>query len=314
MILEKAIEDFLLGQPKPSTRKTYKGCLIPMQKHVGETKDITEVDPSDIIRYSATLYDKGYAQATIRKHIITIKTFFNFYVDLGTITVSPSKKLKTPKRNTDTREKAMTDKEFDTMVKWAKQTSPRNYAMLLFFGDTGCREIALRRLKISDLNLDERYAIITGKGDKTRTVYFGETCQKALRYWLRVKPINTTQYVFRQRVNSDITTGELKESSLSQILRKISRDAGLRTLSSHSLRHRKGHQLADSGTPITVAAKVLGHENTQTTEVYYPNDDERVRKVMEKLAHDHVPNAEKAIPNEETKQPTIIQFPSHKNA
>jgi site-specific recombinase XerD len=291
MNLQKAIETFLLSKPNLGTRKAYSSCLNEMQDYLGPARPITEIDIHDLAKYADKLHNHPtWSSANKRKHIVTIKAFFNWLVDLGEIDKSPAKIIKTPKRQTSTRKKAMTDEEYDKILEYARVTSPRNYALLLFFGDTGCREIGLRRLQKSDLDLENRCAVVTEKGDKTRTVYFGIECQRALRRWLYVKKDGTTDFVFRERVNAKLKNGgELQGGVLSQVVNKIAKKVGInRPLGSHSLRHRKGHQFADSGTPITVAAKAMGHSSIEITGgFYYPEDDERVRQSVEKLTTGH---------------------------
>lgn len=290
MNLQKNIETFLLSHSNAGTRKAYRSCLNPMQDYLGPARPITDIDFHDLVKYADTVNNHpSWSSATKRKHIVSIKAFFNWLAKMEVIDKSPAKILKTPRRQASTREKAMTDEEYDKILDYARHTSPRNYAMFLFFGDTGCREIGLRRLRISDLDLDNRSAVVTEKRDKTRTVYFGVECQRALRRWLYRKKEGTTDYVFRERVNTKLyNRGELRSGVLSQVINKTAKAVGIdRPLGSHSLRHRKGHQFSDNGVSIKITAKTLGHSSTKTTEMYYPDDDERVRQSVEQLSTGH---------------------------
>jgi site-specific recombinase XerD len=315
MNLESAVNTFLLSHPNLGTRKAYKGCLIPMVNYIGPARPADKVTGPDIIEYSATLYTRNYSPATIRKHVISIKAFFNFLVKIDMIEQSPARAVKTPRRKANTRAKAMQESEYKRILEFAAQSSPRNHALILFFADTGCREISARRLRIADIDFAKNTAVITGKGDKTRSVYFGKRCKQALQAWLQIKPANSSDYVFRQRVNRADSTGELKEGVLSQVIRRIAKKHHLhidRPLGSHSLRHRKGHQLADSGTPLSIAQKALGHADPTTTLVYYPEDDERVYKKMQELATDYTPP--KPEKKEELPPPRIVRIDAKKGS
>ena len=313
MNLESAITTFLLSQPNLGTRKAYRSCLIPLQDYIGLARPVDEVNVMEVVRYSSKLYDKDYSPATIRKHVISIKAFFNWLIKIDVLEKSPAAAIKTPARKSNTRLKAVKNEEFEILRDYTWKTSPRNHALVLFAGDTGCREIAMRRLRISDLNLEDHSAQITGKGDKTRTVYYGDECKAALEYWLKVKPINTTDYVFRERVNSKTSRGELKAGVLSQVIRRITKKHGIgidRSLGLHGFRHRLGHNMADSGTAPSIAQKVLGHANVETTlNHYYPDDDHRVREKMMELSAGYVAPTDDAPEKPKEPQTKIIVLP-----
>lgn len=285
--LQSTVTIFLnQGHLKAGTRKAYAQILEKLTKYIGPDRPLIDIEPLELQKFWGRISQQRYSPHTLNKHLRSLKAFFNWCVDNHLIELSPANGLKRPRipRHIP-KNKAMTEDEYQTLLTFARQTSARNYALLLFIGDTGCRAIAASRLRRQDVNLDDCTAFIKGKGDRYRTVYFGKQCQRALRDWLRLKPINTGLYVFRERVNNDGDKGPIKPDNISQTIRRMCEKAGLeRSLGSHSLRHRKGHQLADSKTPITVAAKALGHANSQTTQGYFPDDDERVRRKMEELS------------------------------
>ena len=48
----------------------------------------------------------------------------------------------------------------------------------------------------------------------------------------------------------------------------------------HLLRHTIAHQLADQGMPENLLQKFLGHENPQTTQVYYEPARAQVKRAF----------------------------------
>jgi len=288
MTLHDVISTYL-NQPrlKDGTRKAYRQALHPMRDYLGPARPLTDITSLDLHRFWSHLTAGDYSPYTVRKHYRSLKAFWNWTVTMRLLTASPFVGIKPPRIPThNTREKAMTDDEYHQLLEYARYTSPRNYALIIFMADTGCRAISASRLKIADVNLADHSATITGKGDKRRTVFYGAQCAQALRNWIRLKPSGTSEYIFRERVNRrGDDKRPIKPDNISQIIRRTGEAAGIqRSLGAHSLRHRKGHQLADAGVPITVSAKALGHSSTTTTQIYYPDDDARVRQSMEKLA------------------------------
>jgi integrase len=267
MRLDEAIRLFINNYENPNTQRSYSSCLLPMVDYIGGGRPIEDIQPVHLIEYNQSL-SKDLAQATVGKIYKTIKTFFNFYVKLGVIPTSPAHILKIKRRNTYVpKSKAMPDYVLETIIDFAKWDK-RKYALILFLADTGCRAGGAAGLRVCDIDLTRMEAKVTEKGNKTRTVWYDEDCRDALSQLIRDMPLHA--YVFGR--NGKQTTS----SVLSQTIRRTCRSAGVTEYGSHSLRHRKGHKLADAGIPVTVACVVLGHDNHETTgRHYYPYDEER---------------------------------------
>jgi integrase len=232
-----------------------------------------------MIQYQNHLDQRDLADATIRRNTKTIKAFFNWCVRAELIDKSPANAIKARKISTKVaRDKAMTDEEFEAILDYVKW-KPRDYALILFLADTGCRAGGAAGLTTDHLNLPEHIAIVTEKGDRTRPVSFGHECASAISIWLLQRPGGEGDYVFSR------TGRRLQSASISQVVERACLRVLGRSRGSHSLRHRKGHQMADSGVAVTIAARVLGHDSELTTLMYYPNDWGRARKVIESLAY-----------------------------
>lgn len=279
MRLDKAAALFLRNVSNPTTRDTYSDGITPLVEFVGPAREIEQVKPEHIIEYVATLHERDYAPATLRRHIKTVKTFFNWLIKAEIITVSPARVVKTPKTPLYvTRDKAMQDKELSLVLdrlRW----KPRDYALVLFVADTGCRAGGASNLRLEDIDLDAKTAYVTEKGNKRRPVWFEDKCRAALKQWLIRRKGHKGNFVFSHDGR------KIKPANISQIIRRACIEAGVRSLGSHSLRHRKGHQLADDKTAPSIAAVALGHESIETTlNHYYPHDYKSAEDAIRRLA------------------------------
>lgn len=297
MNLISAIETFLLSQPNLGTRKAYKSCLIPMRDYIGPSRPIEDVEISDLVKYANQLHNHPtYAPATIRKHVISIKAFFNWLKKFGIITASPADAIKRPKvpRNID-RKKAMDEAHLTKLLEWS-QFSPRHDALVRFLADTGCRIGGAHTLKLSDINFEKNIALVTEKGDKSRMVAFGQTTHEALKRWINARADDACEYVF--------ATGDknLQVANLAQLFRRACIASGIGSYGPHSLRHRKGYQLSDNKTSLAVAATVLGHESTETTLHYYPRDWERAEAALRELS----------LEDSNKRSPKIVNIPNRR--
>jgi site-specific recombinase XerD len=140
----------------------------------------------------------------------------------------------------------------------------RNRAIILFLLDTGCRAGGICGLRTRDIDLSERRALVTEKGNKTRSVTFTSLTAQAVREWLLVrKPAPTLFY--------NITTLEpLTPSGLLQLLRRIARRAGIRDrFNPHSFRHLFAKEYILAGGDLATLSKLLGHRDVSTTVSHY---------------------------------------------
>lgn len=277
MELKKAIELFLSEQ-RPTTRESYKSVLKRLCVTLGPARLVEEVKPADLVAYMQIIEGHNYAAATKLKHVKTIKCFFNRLVRLEELEKSPARVLKQKRLPTYVkRDKAMTDEELARLLDFVKYKE-RDYAALLFLADTGCRISGAAGLTIGDLDLEKRSAWVEEKGDKRRQVAYGDLCAKAIIKWLLRRPKSAGQFVFSRSQTA------WKADNISQMIRRICKKIGIRVLSGHSLRHRKGHQLADQRTAPSIAATALGHSDpTITLQHYYPADWESAERELQKL-------------------------------
>lgn len=277
MKLEKAVQLFLLQYPNKATHRAYRCVLQQLVEALDGQTSVKSLTPADLLAYSVELMQRNYADATKMKHIKSLKTFFNWLVEMEVIDRSPAKKLpcqRPPRRIS--REKAMTDAELEKLLDYVKW-KPRDHALILFLADTGCRAAGAAGLQVKDLDLTAAQATVREKFNKERIVFFGAECARALRVWLLKK--GRGDYVFSR------TERPLSADNLSHLVRRNCVRAGIRSLGSHSLRHRKGHQFADARIAPSIAATALGHENvTITLEFYYPTDYDSAARALQELA------------------------------
>lgn len=281
LTLERAVELFL-REYKTTTAKSYGHTLHGLVDYIGPARPLMQVRPEDVIEYMQTVRERPsiHSPATVNKHTKTIRTFFNWCIKCGLMCGNnPALGLKRQRQQKLIgREKAMPDAVYEEVLAYARWT-PRYLALVLFLGDTGCRIGGAAGLRWPDVDFDGHVAMVTEKGEKTRPVFFGAETAAALRRWRQQHTGKLGDYVFQQD-GKQMTNG-----SLGQLFERICLRAVGKGWGPHSLRHRKGHQLADHHVAPSLAAKALGHSSPMTTmEYYYPEDWERVQAEMEKLA------------------------------
>lgn len=269
MILSEAVEIFLGEYTNPRTQRAYKYIIQPMQNFLGPTRPVKSLKKVHLIEYSQHLQDKDWSPATFNKNIKGIRVFFNWLIKADVIQQSPAvilKRAKVPQKFD--RAKAMPDEDLQILLARMK-FHPRRLALILFLADTGCRIGGAAKLCVNDIDFDQLTALVVEKGNKARPVFFGETCADALTDWIQHWNKQPEDFVFSKNTKS------IKATSLSQHFRRSCRMAGIKERGPHSLRYRKGFQLADSKVVPSTTQTILGHSNVTTTLQHYsPRDYE----------------------------------------
>jgi integrase/recombinase XerD len=139
----------------------------------------------------------------------------------------------------------------------------RNRAILAFLADTGCRLGGLASLKVGDLDIDRRRAVVNEKGGQRRTVHFTAVTARFLYQWLQ-----------HRAIEGDSVFG-LQESGVYQVLKRLKQKAGVNSrVNPHAFRHNFARAYLQNGGDLVSLARLMGHSNIQTTVDYYAIFDE----------------------------------------
>lgn len=277
MTLKEGIALFL-AQYKKKSQETYGYNLKNFSNFTGQDRPLVDITPLHILEYQQYVESRDLAAATRVTYFKMVKIFFNWLAKVDLLDKSPARALKiqrsTPRVE---KEKAMTDEELHRVLDWVKWNR-RDFALILFLADTGCRAGGAAGLRMGDIDFETMRALVTEKGEKTRPVSFESVCCRALLAWIEKRPVKAGVYVFSESAKP------LQAASISQIVTRACVRAGVRPLGSHSLRHRKGHQFAYGHTPPTLAAQALGHSTKIFLESYSPTAWSEVDRVSRSFA------------------------------
>jgi integrase/recombinase XerC len=296
--LENCLTSYLQIDRSPKTNRSYGACLWRMANAIGKKRDVRLISFPDLADYTAQLHDT-IGQGSFHQYVRIIKTFFNWCVKTKYIAESPASPLHARKPRRDpSHSRAIPPDDLALMLQ-ASQARPRDYAILLFLSDTGCRIGGLKSLTLKRLDLDGQTAILLEKGSKWHRVYFGDKTADALRHWLKLRPAVSHDYVWTANDGHP-----LKREALAAMITRLSKRVIGKTYGPHSIRHAVGHALAKRGVPVTITQRKLGHADPRVTmEIYYPDDDHYVEEISRK-------HALAALENLDEKQPSkIIKMP-----
>lgn len=161
----------------------------------------------------------------------------------------------------------------------------RDRAMLYLAFTGGLRVSELVALRVNDLTFRTPYVDIhvRGKGRKERALTLWKTVSEALRSWLAVRGDHSTPELFLNRRGEPLT-----RSGFEHILGKHVQSANesclplrAKRVSPHVLRHTCAINTLQATGDIRKVALWLGHESTQTTEIYLRADPTERLEIIE---------------------------------
>lgn len=280
--LHEALLTFLQVDRSPKTNKQYKMVLDQLVTAIGPQRAVKRVTYEDLVDYFARLRQRGLKDTTRSGYLSVVKAFFAWCVTSGYLKKSPAAHVRVKiARREEEAVKAVPPAELAAMVEFARY-HPRNYAMMLFFVDTGCRVTGLHSLRIANINFEKKEALLIEKGGVLHRAEFGDTTAEALRRWLKKRPKVDHDYVW---------TGQgplhkpLTEGGIAAVVRTLAvRTEASHKWGPHAIRHATGNAWGKRGVPITITARKLGHTTTRTTARYYPRDNDYLKQMSRRHA------------------------------
>ena len=283
-------------QTVSSYRDTLKLLLLFVKEKINKNPyeiDLEDIDSKIIGNFLNHLEEKrGNSVRTRNTRLAAIHSFFRFisYFEpsyseqIQRIMSIPQKKYK---RRIVT---YLTDEEIKALLGTPDKSTwlgRRDYTLLVVGVHTGLRVSELIGLKIDQIKWGTGAHIrCLGKGRKERCTPLTQHVQKILRDWVqRRTDKNTSQWVFPSRVGA-----QLSRDIVGKIIKKYKAKAqetcpSLRekNVTPHVLRHTTAVQLLQANVDTSLIALFLGHESTDTTQIYLAADLTIKEKALEKI-------------------------------
>lgn len=177
---------------------------------------------------------------------------------------------------------ALEPKAMDALVATVESRIPvcrttnvrRDIAIVRLLYDSGLRVSELVSLNLDDMKISRREILVKGKGCRDRMVPTTKKCIDAIQEYLDLDRFSDTNAVFVKSNGERIT-----RRSVSDMLASVSRKAGVKHTTAHTLRSSCATSLMHNGMDLELIQRFLGHQNLSTTESYLSIDDSRLRDV-----------------------------------
>ena len=227
-------------------------------------KDILESDTEDLEKYLK--YIKNLESTTVAHKITSIKSYFNYNIKRGIVSVNPADKVSRPKLTKHLPE-YLTEEEVGKLLD-VEPYDYRNKTILELLYSSGIRISELVNIKTPNYDSEECLIRIMGKGSKERIVPLGDYAINIMNdYMNNYRPLinkKHTDYVF---VNN--RGDKISRQFIFKVIKKEALKKGIKKdISPHTLRHTFATHLLKNGADLRIIQELLGHENISTTQIY----------------------------------------------
>ncbi len=258
---------------------------LPFEKIEIFSADISffeKLNLTDSYAFLAFCKDERGDDATARaRKVVSIKRFYKYLFANQLIKENNMVNLEAPKIKKSL-PKYLTLEQSTALLRAVDgKNKERDYCILTFFLNCGLRLAELVSINLSDFS-DEGTLRVVGKGNKERTIYINDSCVKALKSYMRVRPVDGV--IDKNALFLSNQKKRISPKTVQHLVNVYLEKAGLGNsgFSVHKLRHTAATLMYQHGNvDVLLLKEILGHENLATTEIYTHVVNEQLRKAVD---------------------------------
>ena len=261
-----SFSEYLLYQKglSQNTVDSYKSDLTKLSNYL-QNQDLSK---TNIDNFFIDMSEFNYSSSTKKRIHSSIRNFLKYInenedyesIDISDIKLKSSKKLPEVLSITD----------IENMINFYNHETyldSRNRTVIDVLYSTGCRVSELCDINLSDIDLDEKYLKLKGKGSKQRIVPIGSMLYKNLMQYLNVRETflqNRGEPLFLSK-----SKNKLDRTAVFRIIKKTAKNISLQTdVHPHTLRHSAATHMLEGGCDLRTVQEFLGHSSVSTTQIY----------------------------------------------
>lgn len=267
-----------------SVRQTLDALLDWVGKKAINSWD--DIGTDDLSHFLTNQKDGGLAAASLRVSVVHMKIFFRYLAGKQIIAADPAEPLLPPRGEMHLPE-TLNEQQLRAILDSVDTTQPlgrRDLAILELFYASGLRLSELCGSRLENLDLDEGFVRVTGKGGKTRIVPVGGKARDAVADYLKNGRPELVKKTTSSWVFLSIRGGKLSPERVREIVKQRAKQAGIQqNVYPHLLRHSFATHLLQNGADLRVIQDMLGHADISTTQIYTHVDQKGLKSVHRKF-------------------------------
>lgn len=265
-------------------RDTFKLLLAFVEQRCGRRPDrlcLADLDAPTIGAFLQHLEaTRGNTVATRNARLAAIRSFFRYALLRAPDHAAVIQRVLAipPKRCDRAVVTFLTQAETDALVGAPDRstwTGRRDHALLLTGIHTGLRVSELTGLRLQDVHLGTGpHLRCRGKGRKERCTPLTSVTVKVLRTWLRERGGESGDPLFPTQRGTPLSRDAVEHLVAKHVMAATAACPSLtgKHVTPHTLRHSTAMALLHAGVDVAVIALWLGHESTETTQIYLHAD------------------------------------------
>ena len=264
--LISSFSEYLLYQKglSQNTVDSYNSDLIKLSNYLQDE----EISKINIDNFFLDLSEFNYSNSTKKRMHSSIKNFLKYIgevegfesIDISDIKLKSSSKLP----------EVLSISDIEKMINYYNHENylqSRNRTIIDVLYSTGCRVSELCDINISDIDLDDKYLKLKGKGSKQRIVPIGSELYKNLLQYINFRSSflqNKKEPLFLSKSKK-----KLDRTAVFRIVKKSADNIQLHSeVHPHTLRHSAATHMLEGGCDLRTVQEFLGHTSVSTTQIY----------------------------------------------
>lgn len=243
-----------------------------------------------VLKYKASLIDKGLKEATVNRRLAAIKALVNHARKLGVVDWSlvdiKSEKIR-PYRDTS----GVSVESFKRVLAIPNRNTlkgKRDYALLRLLWDNALRRSEVAQADIKDLDLEARklWILSKGRGSQKEAIALSSATVQAIQEWLQARKQADPNHPLFVALDRASCGHRLTGTAIYKIVRACAKAAGInKPISPHRIRHSGITAALDaSGGDVRRVQKLSRHANLNTLMIYDDNRQSHQAEITELLA------------------------------
>ena len=246
---------------------------------------LENITSADIMHYHHYLQERphkyragGLSESYISHHIFSLKLFFQWQLNTGSLSECPISSLEFKSPVSKTRE-ILTQEEIQLV--FASAETLKEKAILSIFYGCGLRRKEGEKLNLKDLHFRSNILYVReGKGKKRRAVPLHPKVRDDIK-----------NYVYKERKSQEneeaVITNKLglrmSGNSYNEILKSLLNRTGIKKIITlHCLRHSIATHLLENGLSVEYVRDFLGHKHLESTQIYTRINKQQIYSLNEK--------------------------------
>lgn len=284
----KDFQDYLLVEKGLSENSIFSYTYDLKKFHnyaQGKKKDLLKIETDDITSFLKDQKRKKISSRSLARSVAALRQFYRYLKEEKRVTKNPVDKVQAPEVQR-TLPDYLTIAEINDLFGAIKENDPyemRDKAIFELLYSSGLRISEACQLKMEDVDMENMFITVRGKGGRERLVPFGEHSKAILKKYTD----QSRDEILKERTSPCLFISKkgdsLNRKSVWRLLKKyLERTNIAKVVTPHTFRHSFATHMIENNADLRSVQELLGHIDISTTQVYTHLANRTLKEVHKK--------------------------------